>query len=51
MTLSNYKRWKNPADNIYFGTSWELIDGQLNLAVFSGKSIENNEKMNKFGYK
>ena len=51
MSLSNYRRWQNPSHNIYFGTSWELIDGQLNLVVFSGKAIEHNGKMNKFGYR
>ena len=51
MTLSNYKRWQNPADKIYFGTSWELRDGQLDLAVTSDKAIKLPGKTNRFGYK
>ena len=51
MTLSNYKRWQNPADKIYFGTSWELRDGQLDLAVYSEKAIKVDVKPNRFGYR
>ena len=51
MTLSNYKRWKNPADKTYFGTSWELRDGQLDLAVYSEKAIKVDTKTNRFGYR
>ena len=51
MNLSNYKRWQNPADNIYFGTSWELRDGQLDLAVYSEKAIKVDTKTNRFGYR
>ena len=51
MSLSNYRRWQNPSDNIYFGTSWELRDGQLDLAVYSDKAITHDGKTNKFGYK
>ena len=51
MTLSNYKRWQNPADKTYFGTSWELRDGQLDLAVYSEKAIKVDTKTNRFGYR
>ena len=51
MTLSNYKRWQNPADKTYFGTSWELRDGQLDLAVYSEKAIKVDVKTNRFGYR
>ena len=51
MSLSNYRRWQNPSDNIYFGTSWELRDGQLDLSVYSDKAITHDGKTNKFGYK
>ena len=51
MNLSNYRRWQNPSDDIYFGTSWELRDGQLDLAVYSNKAIKHDGKTNKFSYK
>ena len=51
MNLSNYKRWKNPADKTYFGTAWELRDGQLNLSVYSDKAIKVDVKTNRFGYR
>ena len=51
MTLSNYKRWQNPSDKTYFGTAWELRDGQLDLAVTSDKAIRLDEKKNRFGYR
>ena len=46
MTLSNYKRWKNPADKTYFGTTWELRDGQLDLSVYSEKALKVDGKTN-----
>ena len=51
MTLSNYRRWQNPSDDIYFGTAWELRDGQLDLSVYSDKAIKHDGKTNKFCYK
>ena len=51
MSLSNYRRWQNPSDNIYFGTAWELRDKQLNLSVYADKAITHDGKTNKFGYK
>ena len=51
MSLSNYKRWQNPSDNIYFGTAWELRDKELDLSVYSDKAIEHDGQKNKFGYR